>query len=332
MNVRGPGYGQYLPNRDLIRVQLKHAAAQGGRVVSTGHSLGGALAQIAGADSPELVQSVVTFAAPAIDKKDVERLRDWNEDHRSQAVTARHYHATGDIVPGGGEQRLDGAIFAFDRYEVSRPQGAEAFKKSNGPAGAAAHNAFVLRDYLARVPQKDLNDVQRAVVQYGGVDSQAFTDGEYDPRKVTAKVLANLSQAQRDPTVQTEAARRVATPFIYAAATTSRLLQDMPYEVLLDRVDKRLARISAEQVKQAGGLKKALAPLRAEILGTEGVVLTMEDVKFYGLMGRDDLVTLGMANAALDRPVKLNAEDRQQLSRRLEERWHYWHPGAEGVK
>lgn len=331
MNALGPGYGQYRPNRDLVRVQLKHAV-QKGRVVSTGHSLGGALAQIVGADNPEFVDTVVSFAAPGIDKDDVKRLREWNGRHEGQEVTARHYRASGDIVPGSGEARLDGQIFTFDRYVTTRERGAEVFRTANGGVGQAAHNAFVLRDFLARVPAKDLDEVGQAVVQYGGVDSQAFKDGTFDPAHVTTMVLAGLHQASQDPTIQTELARKYATPYIYSVSTVHRLLQDLPYEVLLARTDKQLANISAEQVRKAGGLTKALAGLRKKILATESVILTMEDVKFFGMLDRDDLVTLGAFDAAFNipKPVKLN--DRQIIAQTLTTRWRSWHPGAEDLK
>ena len=174
--------------------------------------------------------------------------------------------------------------------------------------------------------------MQKAVVQYGGVDSQALKDGKFDPAHVTTMVLAGLDQAQRDPNFQTELARKYATPFIYSVSTVHRLLQDLPYEVLMARTDKQLAAISAEQVRKAGGLTKALDGLRKKILTTESVILTMEDVKFFGMLDRDDLVTLGALEAAFDIPKPVDAIDRQALATALNARWRYWHPGAEDVK
>ncbi len=331
MNALGPGYGQYRPNRDLVRVQLKHAG-QRGRVVSTGHSLGGALAQIVGADNPEFVDTVVSFAAPGIDKDDVKRLREWNDRHEGQEVAARHYRASGDIVPGSGEARLDGQVFTFDRYVTTRERGAEVFRTDNGFAAQNAHNAFVLRDFVARIPARDLDDVQRAVVQYGGVDKMALSSGQFDPSYVTTMVLNSLDQARHDPNIQTELARKYATPFIYSVATVHRLLQDLPYEVLMDRTDKQLAKVSADQVRKAGGLTQALDGLRKKILATESVILTMEDVKFFAMLDRDDLVSLGAFQAAFDVPRPVKVRDRDAIARALNARWRYWHPGAEDVK
>ena len=331
MNALGPGYGQYRPNRDLVRVQLKHAG-QRGRVVSTGHSLGGALAQIVGADNPEFVDTVVSFAAPGIDKDDVKRLREWNDRHEGQEVAARHYRVSGDIVPGSGEARLDGQVFTFDRYVTTRERGAEVFRTDNGFAAQNAHNAFVLRDFVARIPARDLDDVQRAVVQYGGVDKMALSSGQFDPSYVTTMVLNSLDQARHDPNIQTELARKYATPFIYSVATVHRLLQDLPYEVLMDRTDKQLAKVSADQVRKAGGLTKALDGLRKKILATESVILTMEDVKFFAMLDRDDLVSLGAFQAAFDVPRPVKVRDRDAIARALNARWRYWHPGAEDVK
>ncbi|WP_291428799.1 hypothetical protein [Deinococcus sp.] len=72
--------------------------------------------------------------------------------------------------------------------------------------------------------------------------------------------------------------------------------------------------------------------LQKKILETESIILTMEDVKFFGMLDRDDLGALGMTQAAFDIPRPTEVNERQALAVALPTRWRYWHPGADGVK
>jgi pimeloyl-ACP methyl ester carboxylesterase len=100
---------QFNPNRALIQAQMQ-AAATHGKVVSSGHSLGGALAQIAAATFPDLVARIVTFQAPGVSKETAQALEKYNAEHPDDAIESSHHRVKGDLVPMGGEALTPGVI------------------------------------------------------------------------------------------------------------------------------------------------------------------------------------------------------------------------------
>jgi len=109
LDPSGIGMYQFNPNRALIDGQMATAATHG-QVVSSGHSLGGALAQIAAATFPDRVQRIVTFQAPGISKDLVAALESYNAEHPDQAIESSHHRVKGDLVPLGGKALTPGVI------------------------------------------------------------------------------------------------------------------------------------------------------------------------------------------------------------------------------
>ena len=118
----GVGYNQMDANAALIAVNMK-AAAKYGPMTLVGHSLGGALARIAGVRFMAQTRQVVTFQSPAIQQADVDKLSQYNAKNKDKAVSAHHYRIDGDIVPTAGEADLPGSITYFDR--ISKPHGSK---------------------------------------------------------------------------------------------------------------------------------------------------------------------------------------------------------------
>ncbi|HZJ62995.1 MAG TPA: alpha/beta fold hydrolase, partial [Kofleriaceae bacterium] len=109
LDPTGIGMYQFNPNRALIQAQMQ-AAATHGKVVSSGHSLGGALAQIAAATFPDLVARIVTFQAPGVSKETAQALEKYNAEHPDDAIESSHHRVKGDLVPMGGEALTPGVI------------------------------------------------------------------------------------------------------------------------------------------------------------------------------------------------------------------------------
>ncbi|NJK45409.1 MAG: hypothetical protein HC933_15080 [Pleurocapsa sp. SU_196_0] len=75
--------------------------------MASGHSLGGALAQITAARYP-VFQRLLTFQSPHVKGEDVDRLE------AQSKLRARHYRMNADVVPLGGPQsRMAGEIVTF---------------------------------------------------------------------------------------------------------------------------------------------------------------------------------------------------------------------------
>jgi hypothetical protein len=109
LDPSGIGMYQFNPNRALIEGQVMAAAAHG-KVVSSGHSLGGALAQITAAAFPGSVERIVTFQAPGIPREVVQQLEKYNSEHPDEAIESSHHRVKGDLVPLGGQALTPGVI------------------------------------------------------------------------------------------------------------------------------------------------------------------------------------------------------------------------------
>jgi hypothetical protein len=109
LDPTGIGMYQFNPNRELIDGQTA-AAAEHGQIISSGHSLGGALAQIAAATFPGRVDRIVTFQSPGVSTEMAQKLAEYNEEHPDAAVESSHHRVKGDLVPMGGEALTPGVI------------------------------------------------------------------------------------------------------------------------------------------------------------------------------------------------------------------------------
>jgi hypothetical protein len=140
LDAGGIGLEQFLNNAGRIEGAMRRAAHLGsGQVVVCGHSLGGALAQIAAAIYPELVAEVVTFQAPGINRDLVRRLEGYNRRARERGETgvgSTHYRADGDIVDMAGQGFTPGRVHNID--------------PDQGPLGA--HQAMIVSGLARQQP------------------------------------------------------------------------------------------------------------------------------------------------------------------------------------
>ncbi|NER38957.1 MAG: DUF2974 domain-containing protein [Oscillatoria sp. SIO1A7] len=103
-NLKAVGFDAFHDNKEKIEDLINKAGEE--KVDVTGHSLGGALAQHAGAAFPSKIRRLVTFQAPGITQK---QARGYNkgEDKIEEIV---HHIAKGDIVDLAGGKHLGGKI------------------------------------------------------------------------------------------------------------------------------------------------------------------------------------------------------------------------------
>jgi len=118
-NPAGVGMDQFLLNVGVIDGALRRAQTRGeGKVVVSGHSLGGALAQIAASWHPQRVSRIVTFQAPGVNFARMQAIVEHNRSvPPGERIGSTHYRVLGDLVPLAGEAMTPGEIQAFVRSE-----------------------------------------------------------------------------------------------------------------------------------------------------------------------------------------------------------------------
>lgn len=118
-NRRGVGTYQFASNEADVQAMMGEA---GGKVIVCGHSLGGALAQLAATHFPGNVSRVVTFQAPAIEQEEVDKLNDYNAAAAPEdKVESTHHRAEGDLVHTAGEALTEGDVFTYESVGVGNP-------------------------------------------------------------------------------------------------------------------------------------------------------------------------------------------------------------------
>lgn len=109
VNLSGVGIGQFRINQEIIGNILR---SLNGKVDVTGHSLGGALAQITGVEYAHFVRRIVTFQSPGIPNHLVKKLEKHNEK-AEKAIESTHYRVKNDLVDKAGEASTSGRVYEF---------------------------------------------------------------------------------------------------------------------------------------------------------------------------------------------------------------------------
>jgi hypothetical protein len=130
-NAHGVGASQMAENEGTIGKTLLALEAYGKAPCVTGHSLGGALAQMAASRFPDLVAKVVTFQSPGISKK-------MADDVDPKKTYSHHYQVKGDVVGTSGEALTPGDVTQIER-----------------PTGYLVKHTGYVTDYAAQNPDKE---------------------------------------------------------------------------------------------------------------------------------------------------------------------------------
>jgi len=108
----GVGAYQFRMNEAEILELLAQGTSEVGPPDVVGHSLGGALAQLAAARHSSFVNEVVTFQAAGVNMEEAEAAT-------QAGVEATHYRVKGDAVPLGGEAFVGGTEHTFQASHLS---------------------------------------------------------------------------------------------------------------------------------------------------------------------------------------------------------------------
>jgi|GEM_PF-5903676 len=109
------GKRQFSENRELIQHWMKFAHQHGLPAV-VGHSLGGALAQLAACAWPEYTGQVATFQAPGINAETIQKLAQFNAKHQNdgRAIVSHHVRFERDLVEHAGYALTPGFSHTFE--------------------------------------------------------------------------------------------------------------------------------------------------------------------------------------------------------------------------
>ncbi|GJM61062.1 lipase family protein [Persicobacter diffluens] len=102
------GMPQFIANQELIE---KLIARSDGKVDVTGHSLGGALAQLVTANYASRIGQAFIFQAPGIDTASVEKFKQTPEEDRPEVF---HHIVVGDLVDKAGDESIPGVFYTHD--------------------------------------------------------------------------------------------------------------------------------------------------------------------------------------------------------------------------
>ncbi|GAA5500644.1 hypothetical protein Dxin01_00368 [Deinococcus xinjiangensis] len=255
----GIGYNQIYQNKKMLDHVMALASGKG-KLLMTGHSLGGALAQLAAVEYAPLTRRVVTFQGANIDQADVDRLRQYNAtDGFLNPITATHYRVDGDVVPNAGEAALAGTIHYFDADW--KLKGETDFNKGIAKVGnraALGHVMPILSMYLQELDiPKDQTGLQ--VIKAAGIKDEQEAKGKADTRVVYG---GNYS-TKKDPRMVLEEGRDNASGLLsslQARGITIPKLNykdiyqiELPYNVLLAHLENLALKAKDYQdfVKQA---------------------------------------------------------------------------------
>ncbi len=229
------GYAQYQPNKERIDANLE---GLGSNLIFAGHSLGGALAQIAAVHHPALVGQIITFQSPSIEKSDAEKIEQYNKKHQGHEIESAHYRALNDVVPTAGEELTPGTVYSFERSKYIAGKGEQPghAPKNDGhdtgewvqnvlasrdllSMGGPNHNACLLRELLVNRNAGKLTPEQRLVAQLGALDQdQMGKDGKplpEDVRPMVVSALHSVYTAKTDPILHGEAGRAAVLAGVY---------------------------------------------------------------------------------------------------------------------
>jgi hypothetical protein len=197
-NPEGIGADQFTLNRDLIRSEMTAAARTGsGALTLSGHSLGGALAQRAGAEFSDLVGDITTFQSPGVTSDVSERVAAVNADREARGlepISSTHFRASDmDIVPWAGDALTPGTVETFDPTGVNTLLDHMAFPLTN--------RALARGEGLAKLTGD---------AQLGGLSQLQGSDFSSNP-----SLVQSTDEAGAEGIGLSEAARRAAGSFVW---------------------------------------------------------------------------------------------------------------------
>lgn len=147
---------QYKNNRETIQEMLD---AAGGNVDLSGHSLGGAMAQIIAANHTGNVNRVTTFQSPGISAESAQKFNDnvanMSEEDRPEVA---HHIVKNDLVSKAGEENLPGSIYEHDLGNINPIEAHTSFVSATEDFQSARDEFGISDSYMENEVGKEIRD------------------------------------------------------------------------------------------------------------------------------------------------------------------------------
>jgi phage-related protein len=130
------GHHQFQNNKETIEAMIKMA---GGKVDITGHSLGGAMAQITAAHFTSAIGRVTTFQSPGINKETAKLFSENVKKSKGKGPEVAHHTVKNDLVSKAGQVNLPGTGYEHDLGQINPLEAHTSW--TSGTAGRRADRA-----------------------------------------------------------------------------------------------------------------------------------------------------------------------------------------------
>lgn len=182
------GRSQYERYKEQLNRLVEHYRGTGRKIVVTGHSLGGALAQRFVADHPEFVDEMVLFQSPGVEHDVWKKMLD-HKNRGGRVPTSTLYVAEWDKVPDFGYGHLGNPQVVVGSFkDTGRRQGV-----------GLSHSAFFLQKAGKKSPYGDKTEYAK-VAQLTGLKRVAYVD--YSKQRKLGGDLSGLAKLPaKAPTV-----------------------------------------------------------------------------------------------------------------------------------
>ncbi len=198
---------QYKNNAATIAAMIESA---GGKVDLSGHSLGGAMAQIIAAHHTSAVGRVTTFQAPGVSKKTANlyksNLSKIAEEDRPEVA---HHTVNNDLVSKAGEENLPGTIYEHDLGNIDPLTAHTSFVTATSGFEESRNQYGITDDFMENEVGQEINDetiitkfeeqphkYKRLVAEFvrGGIgDIRELLVGAYDSAKKVGSGIKKLA-------------------------------------------------------------------------------------------------------------------------------------------
>jgi len=258
-NPIGIGTDQFNAAKRLgIEDWLKANSNAERKVDITGHSLGGALAQMTGAEFPQYVNEVVTFNSPGIGLP-------WLSKVISSKVTATHYMVEFDPVSSGGLLFLPGSVFMISTPDLNKHLRSgllEDSQKSN--SGVKMRQISETDLYLnqtrpgVELVRTVLGIGPNLVKTVGGALADGIISGINTVGAFTSSVLETAKKKAEEAKQKAQELVDSAKA-IYRTATTVVQQVQAAYQTFKQEIDKRTTQIVQQSQQKVQEIAQSIA-------------------------------------------------------------------------